>query len=1128
MDVTEEIFEEAKKYLAGPYGKDEILPEYPEEFYITGLLFPKDTRLGAEDLETLDTDAGTDEDSAMADDGRHSSGLRLPNSIGLRCNLAPDVSELDIGVEFGTYVKENSGWRRKEFSKNLTIHVDKEREREILDSDELIAKISWKVDADKNNPPSYKMLSIFLSNEQDLPSDTDESGKKLEYSEFRRLRNERIIFQPVMVLTGGGRQTFLGTNISRDRSMMIDEEMSLEMLYRRRIVYAQGYNCSADWDRKNNTPNFIRTELIPQYQSKQIMFNSSDDDRLNLIDMTDIDEAKTPEKVHALLEDIPKKYAKWISKLPQQCSDISKDGDFFRVSQENQEKCGDALARISDGLGILLDPKNKDVFDAFMTANRAMLYQRVHYQFSIDKAKGKRGMPKSPDPTEKGKNFWRPFQIAFLLMNLRSMSDRSEEGLLERNTVDLLWFPTGGGKTEAYLALAAFSMVLRRLRREGDDDGSGVSVIMRYTLRLLTIQQFERAATLICALEIFRRKNPEKLGSEPFLIGLWVGWSLTPNSWMDSKNSLQKLSRHEEPDTGSPVQLVFCPWCGNNIDHRNYQVDEARTKWTIVHCTNPGCSFYSSSGGVDTTRALPVLTVDFDIYRRCPAMLIATVDKFARIPWRPESSSIFGIVNRRCQRCGFLTSSSSHEESYHRERSGRSEVHTIDRLQGPDLIIQDELHLITGPIGTMVGLYETAIDHLCTWNTSPKINPKIIVSTATVKGVESQIGRLFNRSNIQTFPPPGVNFDDTFFWWESERDGRKYVGISYSHRSMKFALGRVYASLLQRVSEIRESLSNPREAEPYWTMVGYFNSKRELGGAIRLVEDDVKSNIDKIVTLLPTHEGRSPRQIGNPVELTGRIKGQEIREIRRRLEMNSESPESIDVLLATNMISVGIDVDRLGLMVVAGQTKGASEYIQATGRIGRRENVPGIVFTLYNPYKPRDLSHYEDFTGVHLTLQKSVEPVGLTPFSDRAMERAIHAVLIGLIRLTIPNLSRNPDADSFRLGTSEITQVKNAILERFRSVQNVDENDEEFQKLRNRLNLFLDNWNLEIEDAHRLNNVVYYLDDSEFDRFGSVAKKTKVLMADFAAKESSGKGFPRPTPGSLRDVETEAKMFYEG
>jgi superfamily II DNA or RNA helicase len=244
--------------------------------------------------------------------------------------------------------------------------------------------------------------------------------------------------------------------------------------------------------------------------------------------------------------------------------------------------------------------------------------------------------------------------------------------------------------------------------------------------------------------------------------------------------------------------------------------------------------------------------------------------------------------------------------------------------------------------------------------------------------------------------------------------------------------------------------------------------------------------------------------------------------------MNSESPESIDVLLATNMISVGIDVDRLGLMVVAGQTKGASEYIQATGRIGRRENVPGIVFTLYNPYKPRDLSHYEDFTGVHLTLQRSVEPVGLTPFSDRAMERAMHAILIGLIRLTIPRLSRNSDADMFRLGMSEINEIQNAILERFRSVQNIDEHDEEFQKLRTRLSQFLDNWNLEIQDAHRLHSVVHYLDDSEFDRFGSVAKKTRVLMADFATKESSGSGFPKPTPGSLRDVETEAKMFYEG
>ena len=1095
-------------------------------------MFPKQSSPSSEDFETLDAGGEDGSDSGIVDESGHSSSWMLPNSLGLRCNLSLETGKIEAEIKFARYVPDGSGWRRTPFTKKIPVRVDEEKEKEILDDDGgLIAKLSWKVDADRNsNPPAYKMLSIFLSNEQYETGSKNEKGEAMNYLETKNIRNQRILFQPQITLNVEKERAFLGTEVFRDREAMPDEELSLEALYRQRIVYGQGYNCSADWDRKNSSPSYVKTEMLPQYQSKQTLFSSdTDENRLDLIDMTDIDEAKNPDDVYDLLKDIPEKYSKWIGNLHNTCNDIEPGSDYENVANGNREKCQEALGRMRTGLQILKDPRHRDVFEAFKIANRAMLYQRVRYKFLIEKAKGKKDLPRTPDTRKKKENYWRPFQLAFLLMNIRGMSDTSSDGgLAERESVDLLWFPTGGGKTEAYLALSAFSLVLRRLRR-GETGGAGVSVIMRYTLRLLTIQQFERAATLVCALEIFRRKDSQLLGGEPFLIGLWVGWNLTPNSWMDSMGSLQKMSRNEILDSGSPVQLVFCPWCGHDISHRNYQVDDKRTKWTIVHCMNPGCEFYHSDR-LDTALALPVLTVDFDIYRRCPSILIATVDKFARVSWKPEASSLFGIVDRKCERCGFLSCSSAHPEGHHKERWGRSLVEHVDRLSPPDLIIQDELHLITGPIGTMVGLYETAVAYLCSWNTDDRrLKPKIVVSTATIKGVETQVKRLFDRNAVKTFPPPGANFGDAFFWWESETAGRKYVGVSYSHRSMKFALGRLYAILLQRTFELREGAADPDDLDPYLTLIGYFNSVRELGGAIRLVEDDVKSNIDKIISLLPSHNQGSGRDIAGPVELTGRVKGQEIREIRKRLEMNSESGQSIDVLLATNMISVGIDVDRLGLMVVNGQPKGASEYIQATGRIGRRKNVPGIVFALYNPYKPRDLSHYENFVGDHLTLQKSVEPAGLTPFSDRAMDRAMHAILLGMIRLTIPDLSRNTDADSFRLGEPGVLEICQFILERFSSVQSVDGNHDEYQRVSNRLQQFLDNWNQFICDSHRKGQEVFYLDNSQYDRYGSVAKKSCTLMTDFASKDvSDSEGFPKPTPGSLRDVETEAKMFYEG
>jgi len=324
-------------------------------------------------------------------------------------------------------------------------------------------------------------------------------------------------------------------------------------------------------------------------------------------------------------------------------------------------------------------------------------------------------------------------------------------------------FQQAGGKTEAYLGVAAFAMILRRLRGDGTT-GDGVSVIMRYTLRLLTLQQFERASTLICALEFLRRTDSKNgLGTEPFLIGLWVGWTLTPNSWQQSQEVLQSLKKniYAETSEGSPVQNIFCPWCGHKITPRNYDINP-QTKWTISHCADRKCFFYDSDLR-ETKHALPIVTVDTDIYRRCPSMIIATVDKFARMPYRPEIASIFGRAIKYCERDGFLSHPEDSCGVTTRHNDGKRVIN-IEAIDPPDLIIQDELHLITGPLGSMIGLYETAVDFLCSRQIEGReLKPKIIASSATVRGVDDQIRKLFNRHPPQKFPPPGVDKSDSFF-----------------------------------------------------------------------------------------------------------------------------------------------------------------------------------------------------------------------------------------------------------------------------------------------------------------------------------------------------------------------------
>ena len=1119
MDIPMDLLKHVKAYLIGPHDENEVINDRPDEHYVLGLLFPaRSESLEQDDSDTPDSVGGSSRPGAYnmntgrgSDDAveREQSPHWLPSSIGIMCRAVDGAGSIAATVSFATYERTDSGWLRIPVSRTLKLNVA--GENVINDRDgKALAKVTWSSNND-GSPSKSTTLSVFLSNAMDQYSGRGPGS--------RDARCARILFQASIRLDGK-KGSFVDAGPTVDRRLLIPDEVPLEMLYRDRRVYARGYGCSADWDRNGPLPLFVFTEAIPHYQSKRIDYESGKHSALpRSIDMVDIDEAKSPQALYNLLQDMPKKYTRWIQDEESKVQGIE-SGEFRAAVAKNARHAAAARDRMIDGLEILRDPANHDVYDAFKMANHAMLLQRIRYTQAIERAKKGHAMVESLDTTVKGTNTWRPFQLAFLLMNLRAMADpESDSGRNDRAVADLLWLPTGGGKTEAYSALAAFTMVLRRLRRSSNNNGAGVSVIMRYTLRLLTVQQFERAATLICALEHMRRLDPKTLGDEPFLIGLWVGSGLTPN---DPEHSAAALNGSGSAETtGSPSQLVFCPWCGHRMSKSNYCVDK-KTKWTIARCLDHGCDFYSKKS-VDIKRALPILTVDLDIYRRCPSMIVATVDKFARMPWKPETSSLFGIVERRCDRHGYLTRDSDHNEMRHNESSGGGSVRRVERLDPPDLIIQDELHLITGPLGTMVGLYETAVDYLCSFEVVNGRHPKIVASTATIKGAEAQISRLFNVADTCVFPSPVASPDNMFFWWESNEDGRLYAGVSFSHRSAKFALARLCAALLQRAYEIKAGGGDFAAVEPYWTLVSYFNSIRELGGATRLAEDDIVENIRMLSKLVgATHS----RKISEPVEITSNIGGHEIRDIRRRLELDSTSDESIDIVLATNMISVGIDVNRLGLMTVVGQPKSVSEYIQATGRIGRRKGVRGAIFTLFNPHKPRDLSQYEDFVGYHSRLQQAVEPAALTPFSDPAVNRAIHAVLIAMIRLSIPGMSRNCDAEKLDMYKEKINAIKMAIVDRFAAVENVDRDGPTSARLMAILDRLTDNWRIHVERAHAESDHACYSEGRK-GGYGAEKKNRFVLMRDFASGGQDDGDFPRPTPGSLRNVEAMAGLSYD-
>jgi hypothetical protein len=643
-------------------------------------------------------------------------------------------------------------------------------------------------------------------------------------------------------------------------------------------------------------------------------------------------------------------------------------------------------------------------------------------------------------------------------MNLNGIVDPVHA---DRKVVDLLFFPTGGGKTEAYLGLSAFTLVLRRLRNPGVT-GAGLGVLMRYTLRLLTLDQLGRAATLICALELLRQENADKLGDWPFEIGLWVGKAATPN-WMGRKGDgntetarAKTIAFKNDDRKPSPIPLEECPWCGTKFKANSFELlpgpefpEDLR-----VNCVNRRCAF--SRG-----QALPILGVDEPIYRRLPCFMIATVDKFAAMPWTGEVGGFFGRVERY-DRNGFYGPCAPLKGQPLPDR----------RLLPPDLIIQDELHLISGPLGTLVGLYETAIDALCTVERDGhQFGPKIVASTATVRRAESQIRALFNRRTVDVFPPPGPDRRNSYFAEvhpSSRSNARSYVGIAAQGRSPKVVMLRTYLVLLATAQKAyaawkkRGDPANP--ADPYMTLLGYFNSLRELGGARRIVEDEVTARLSSYADRKRVGEAEglfADRKIAyDVVELTSRVSTDRVADAKRRLALPFSDKERVDTAIATNMISVGLDIVRLGLMVVFGQPKTTAEYIQATSRVGRDPDRPGLVVTIANIHKPRDRSHYERFAAYHESFYRAVEATSVTPFSPRALDRGLAGTVIALARQGHPPMTAPKGATEILNERSRLDFVAEMLGNRASSHAEMSREDQEQlrQRVRERSSDLLDEW----------------------------------------------------------------------
>lgn len=919
QQARESFLSEVKRQMIGPFNESESITVAPWDLYHTGMIWPAGSKIQFDECE----------EEKQEDDDNVEGFMDLVNAarqsaIGFTFFVSDSASSFSLVLEYALYTEsitdKETSWCRAPFYHELTVNIEAltyGMHDIILNDDHVVVRARAKKVKDRI------ALTVTLINQKPI---TSRYGEGILYQAEMSISAEALISAPV-----------LDHIINHD-----PEYWQHELLYRASANFATGHGCAVHWAGEH--PRYISSCWLPVHEvlkASPEIDDLSDTPLLNMKFIIESDDSTLLE--HLAL--IPDKYHAWIHDQTTRVEEIvntfsgERRDKIHAVAMQNLHECQKQSDRMVEGIRCLSN--SASLMRAFRLANQTI---RKSIELSTLRKKGVMNF----EPR------WRPFQLAFLLLSLPSSIDRDHP---DREVMELIWFPTGGGKTEAYLGLTAILMFHRYLTAASPQEAAGTVVMTRYTLRLLTIQQFERAALMICAANMIRGEQADLRSFKAFDIGLFVGGGATPNTLEKASKLLQEQT--DDPETTLPVQS--CPVCGAMLSTRHQAI---RDGVLLTWCSDVSCIH----GSPDLP--LPLIFVDEQLYASPPTFLIGTVDKFANMPFTPDMARLLGRGTAAAP------------------------------LQ---LIIQDELHLISDALGTVTALFETAIDEIASVDGK---RVKIIGSTATIRRAEVQIRKLFNRKVMQ-FPTPCLDADNSFFYQSDKQNpGRLYVGLHAQGRSPKHTLARLTGNCLQAAEYVEK---NARDN--FYTLVMYFNSLRELGGSLLLLQDD----IPRYLEVMRKDENIGRRIITRFTELTSKLSSAEIPQIlddlNERWPANATSQkEPIDAVLATNMISVGVDVSRLGVMVVNGQPKNTAEYIQASSRVGRDTGKAGIVFTLYNWTRPRDRSHYEKFQTFHSAFYRHVESSSVTPFASRARDRALHSILIAMVRLTIPEFADNKSA----------------------------------------------------------------------------------------------------------------------
>lgn len=1040
-----ELLRYIEKELIGPaYNDTEKLPlsSRPDERYLMGVLYPPG--VGRENK-----DAPFDADETVTDDPVSLAYQQLPASIGLSFFTTSDT--ILVAVAGSVYVKDKSHqcWKRR------ALATQEDPETVLLSSRNTSAdgmlSGNGKLRSIWRKKDGGWLVTITLIN----ANETDEKG---------RFNPDDVLYQNWIRCTSENGE--IAAYPSPDRYSWDPEEEELALIYDSKRTYAIGHGTSALWNTDAECVTEVESSFLPRYEVPPITANFPKESKLAKSPAFSLQylantEIPFEEKTSSLKEFVDD-YAEWIQSQYRLTDEKAK---FPEAATRILGRMDDARSRMQKGIDFL--SKTPRARQCFELANLAMLMQMVNAnpKYAGTVREPGHGNAKPDYFSSDWDTFrWRPFQLAFQLLVIESLANRNSS---DRDVVDLIWFPTGGGKTEAYLAVAAFEMFWRRMSFGAQ--GGGTAIIKRYTLRLLTSQQFQRVSTLICACEKIRQSLDDKLGDEPFTLGLWVGGDTSPNDFQKANLQFSEMLNDTHPS--SPFQLTQCPWCGCRITPQSQRGIEEYG----IRCDDSFFEFFCPDKDCDFHTLLPINVVDQHLYQHPPSFLVGTIDKFARMTWVDEARAFF---------CG----------SENGER------------QPPSLVIQDELHLISGPLGTVAGLYEAAMDVVMA---SAGAKPKYIAATATIRRAPEQVRRLYAR-DVAVFPPSGIDVTDSYFSREEAgTPGRLYVGVLSPHQSPVFSLAGTSAALAQGPVEVDLSYESK---DAFWTQIIFHNSRRELGKTMTLSRDD----IPKRAELLASSEEKV-RPSTEPVEMSANIPSREIPSVLNQLGQKWDSETAVNILPCTNMLSVGVDVSRLGLIMMNGQPKTTAEYIQASSRVGRGK-VPGLVVAFYPNNKARDRSHYEGFLPYHQALYRAVEPTSVTPYAQPAMERAIHAALVIVMRYCA-GCSGNVGAQRFNKEDPEIRDFIDKLLKRMLLAAGSDER--EHSLISDHLYNCVDMWHERASASGRAMSQLRYSG-------GARAINFDPLLTNYSSDVHGKPTIPWATLNSMRNIDGECLVFVQG